>query len=212
MSKRAPSSVKSLDDFGRIQLSDTFYMREFLYSEIAAIHGMSNIPENPDLAIKAGSQLCQQLLEPLQDQFGRITVRSGFRARSVNRYGNEQQKAGKGGYSCATNKASYTHHIWDELDNGGYMGASASIVVPSFAKLYNKGMCWTQMAWWIHDNLPYSTLYFFPKNAAFNIQWHEMPLRKIQSYIVPKGTLTKLGMDNHSGDHSGFYRDLLAKI
>lgn len=206
------SSTKTLGDFGRIQLSKTFYMREFLYSEVANFHGLPNIPENPDLCIKAGTQLCQQLLEPLQNRFGRIAIRSAYRSPTVNRFCNQQQRAGKAGYPCSANDKNCGHHIWDRLDKNGHMGATASIVVPSFAKLYNDGMSWTSIAWWIHDHLPYSTLFFFPKNAAFNIQWHEVPERKIQSYVVPKGTLTMQGMDNHTGDHSDHYDDLLVKL
>jgi hypothetical protein len=41
-------------------------MRDFLHSEIADFHGIPNIPDNPELAIAAGHQLCEQLLEPLQ--------------------------------------------------------------------------------------------------------------------------------------------------
>lgn len=29
------------------------------------------------------------------------------------------------------------------------------------------------------------------------------------SYVPPKGTLTKLGMDNFSGDHADLYADLI---
>ena len=47
-------------------------MRDFLFSDIAAIHGLSNIPDDPDLAIKAGSRLCLELLEPLQDTFAAL--------------------------------------------------------------------------------------------------------------------------------------------
>ena len=61
------------------------------------------------------------------------------------------------------------------------------------------------MAWWIHDNLPYSQLQFFSKLAAFNIGWHERPRRRIDSYIDPRGCLTQPGMDNHMGDHSPLY-------
>jgi len=43
------------------------------------------------------------------------------------------------------------------------------------------------MAWWIHDHLPYHRLYFFPKFAAFNISWQEVPVRRIDSYAPPKG-------------------------
>ena len=38
------------------------------------------------------------------------------------------------------------------------------------------------MAWWIHDHLPYASLYFFAKLGAFNIGWHEAPERRIDSY------------------------------
>jgi len=209
MPTRPPSSVSALDDFGRIQLSETFYMRDFLYSEIAHIHGLPNIPENPDLAIQAGTQLCEQLLEPLQNRFGRIAVRSGYRSPPVNAFGNAQQQAGKSGYSCSTNDTTSGCHIWDRLGKNGHMGATASIVVPAFAKLYNNGLSWTQLAWWIHDHLPYCRLYFFPKNAAFNIRWSQAPERKIQSYVKPRGTLTKAGMANNTGDHAVEYADLL---
>ena len=68
------------------------------------------------------------------------------------------------------------------------------------------GADWRALAWWIHDRLPYSRLQFFPKLAAFNIQWHERPQRRIDSFIPPKGCLTKPGMPDHAGDHSRWYR------
>lgn len=62
-----------------------------------------------------------------------------------------------------------------------------------------------QMAWWIHDHLPYNSLYFFPRLAAFNISWHEQPQRRIDSYAPPKGCLTRAGMPNHAGSHEQEY-------
>lgn len=76
---KKPASVNALTDFGRVRLSKSFFMRDFLFSDIATIHGMANVPDNPDLAIAAGKQLCEQLLEPLQDTFGRIAIRSAYR-------------------------------------------------------------------------------------------------------------------------------------
>ena len=181
-------------------------MRDFLHSEIANFHGMPNIPDDPDLAIAAGQRLCAELLEPLQDVFGRIAIRSGYRSPSVNKFGNDQQRAGKSGYSCASNEANYADHIWDRRDGEGRMGATVSIVIPWFAERYEKGADWRSMAWWIHDHLPYSSLYFFPKRAAVNIQWREDPARTIKSYIKPRGTLTKPGMDNHEGSHAEWYK------
>ena len=92
------------------------------------------------------------------------------------------------------------------------MGASASIVVPWFADRYEAGSSWTELAWWIHDHLPYSEMYFFSKLAAFNIQWHENPTRRIDSHVAPKGCLTKRGEANHSSDHSSEYDDMLSAL
>lgn len=62
---RKPDSVAALAEFGRVRLSKSFFMRDFLFSDIAAVHGLSNVPDDPDLAIAAGSRLCEELLEPM---------------------------------------------------------------------------------------------------------------------------------------------------
>lgn len=193
--------MRGLEDFGRLRLSPNFYMRDFLYSEIADFYGIPNIPTDPDLAIAAGRELCAVLLEPLQATFGRIAVRSAFRAREVNDFGN------KHGLNCARTEASAAYHIWDLRDAEGRMGAGASIVIPWFADRYAAGADWRSLAWWIHDQLPYAHLQFFPKLSAFNIQWHEKPLRRIDSFIAPRGCLTKPGMASHNGDHGAWYPD-----
>ena len=92
------------------------------------------------------------------------------------------------------------------------MGATACVVVPWFADRYEAGAPWLELAWWIHDHLPYSEMAFFPKRAAFNIQWHERPSRSIYSYIAPKGYLTRAGDANHESDHSADYADMLSAL
>src|SRR6266481_2304507 len=76
-----PGSVRSLEQLGRVRLSASFFMRDFLHSEIADFHGIPNIPDAPELAIAAGRELCGQLLEPLQATFGRLAIRPAYRAR-----------------------------------------------------------------------------------------------------------------------------------
>jgi hypothetical protein len=97
------------------------------------------------------------------------------------------------------------YHVWDLRDADGCVGAGASVVVPWFADRYAAGADWRGMAWWIHDHLPYSHLQFFPKLAAFNIQWRETPVRRIDSFIKPRGCLTRPGMANHEGSHAKWY-------
>ena len=178
-------------------------MRDFLFSEVAASEGLSNGPDDPGLALEVGTLLCTDLLEPLQQRFGRIAIRSGYRSSEVNSRGNVL------GANCATNEANYAAHIWDRRDASGRKGATACVVVPMLADYCSAGGSWTAMAWWIHDHLPYSTLYFFPKLAAFNIQWRDDPERRIDSYVAPKGCLTRAGSPNSHGDHSEAYREFL---
>jgi len=195
---RKPESVKALETLGRERLSKSFFMRDFLYSEVANFYRIPNIPENPDLAIANGKRLCEELLEPLQATFGRITIRSGYRAPEVNQVCNEEK------LGCARNESNFAQHIWDVPDKAG-SGAMACIVVNWYSDRYEQTGEWQPLAWWIHDHLPYSSIEFFPKLCAFNIGWHEQPQRRIDSYIEPKGCLTKPGMENHEGDHSKWY-------
>jgi len=183
---RKPASMWSLETLGRVRLSPHFYMRDFLYSEIGNFYGMPNIPDDPDLAIQNGRQLCAVLLDPLQETFGRIALRSGYRSPTLNRFGNENR------LNCARNEANNGHHIWDVAEKG-VIGAGVSVVIPWFADRYENGRDWRHLAWWIHDHLPYSHLWFFPKLAAFNISWRAKPLQTISSYIAPKGKLLAAG-------------------
>ena len=198
---RTPKSVRGAEELGRVRLSASLFMRDFLHSEIGDVHGIPNLPEDPDLAIAAGSRLCEELLEPLQATFGRLAIRSAYRSPSVNAYGNTHY------HNCGSNERNRARHIWDRRDAQGRIGAMACIVVPWFADRYAAGTPWQAIAWWVHDHLPYSELQFFPKLAAFNIGWHEAPKRRIFSFIAPRGVLTKPGMTNHDGDHAAYYPD-----
>jgi hypothetical protein len=51
---RQPKTFKALEELGRVRLSKSFFMREFLYSEISQVEGIPNIPDEPELAIAAG--------------------------------------------------------------------------------------------------------------------------------------------------------------
>jgi hypothetical protein len=91
---RAPRSVRSAEHFGRIRLSRNLFMREFFYSEIANVHGFTNLPSHPELAISAGRALCVRILEPQTSAFGRIAIRSGYRTpESVLPQGDRLQRS-----------------------------------------------------------------------------------------------------------------------
>ncbi|APE45312.1 hypothetical protein BOO69_05465 [Sulfitobacter alexandrii] len=178
----------SLETLGRVRLSKHFFMRDFLYSEISGFHGIPNVPDDPDLAIANGRAFCTALMDPLEETFGRVAVRSGYRSRTLNRYGNEN------GLNCASNDNPIECHIWDR-GAGADAVAGASVVIPWFADQYAEGRDWRDLAWWVHDHLPYSEMWFFPKLCAFNLAWRPTPRRTISSYIAPRGTLLRAGAE-----------------
>jgi hypothetical protein len=183
---RRPGSMWSLETLGRVRLSRHFFMRDFLYSEIGNFHTLQNLPEHPDLAIAHGRRLCEDLLDPLEETFGRIAVRSGYRSPELNAFGNRHK------LNCARNDNPLECHIWDR-HAGEDAIAGTSVVVPWFADRFAAGRDWRDLAWWLHDHLPYSDIWFFPKLAAFNLVWRVQPLRTISSYIAPRGTLLRAG-------------------
>jgi len=200
---RTPRSMQGLEAFSRTRLSPNFFMRDFLYSEIAGFHGIPNLPDEPDLAIAVGRALCETLLEPLQAAFGRLAVRAAYRSRRVTAFGHERGECG----SVADNAA---WHIWDLRDAEGQAGGCAVVVVPWFADRYAMEGGWQAMGWWIHDHLPYSNVQFLPKLAAIRLQWHQRPKRRIESFLKPRGVLTKPGMANQDSSHRDSYKDFPA--
>lgn len=199
-SMQRPRTLKALEELGRVRLSRTFFLRNFLHSEVANFYGIPNIPRDPDLAIATGRKLCQELLQPLHDAFGAVEIRSGYRSEEVNDY------CYRHGGNCSPNERNYGRHIWDRRDAEGCRGAVACVVVPWFADRYARDGDWRPLAWWIHDHLPYSELHFFPKLAAFNIGWREKPKRIIEGFVGRRSVLTKPGMAGHEGNHARFYR------
>jgi hypothetical protein len=192
--------TRYLEDIGRIRLSPNFFFRDFLHSEIASAFGIVNQPDDLDLAIEAGARLCNELLEPLHATFGKVCIRSGYRSRQLNALGQRFR------LGCASNANNYAGHIWDARDAKGRMGATATIVIPWFVDYLDNGGDWRAMAWWVHDNLPYSYMCFFPKLGAFNVQWREEPERKIMSWRHPKGMLHQPGQETLFDDHTRSYR------
>ena len=183
-------------------------MRDMLYSEVANFHGLTNIPDDPELAIAVGRKLAEDILEPLHEAFGAVAIRSAYRSASVNGFCNEMFRKGERAYFCSDNEYNRAQHIWDQRDAAGYMGATASIVIPWYLPRYEQSGDPRPLAWWIRDNIPaYDSVTFYPWLCAFNIRWYEGP--GTQPIRISDGTtaevLTERGMANFDGDHSGDY-------
>lgn len=207
-----PQSVAALTELGRVRLSEHFFMREMLYSEVANFHGIPNIPDDPALAVAAGERLSRLVLEPLRRGLGHITIRSAYRAPAVNGFCNERYKEGDMAYFCADNEYNRARHIWDQRDAVGHLGATVSLVVPGYLDYFERTGDYRPLAWWIRDHVEHhAEITFFPWQCSFNIRWYEGPSdQAIQRYdLDSRSLLTKRGMANFAGGHDAAYRGIV---
>lgn len=208
-------SVAALTTFGRERLSDNFFMRDMLYSEVGNLHGVPNIPENPELALLAGRQLATKILEPLTQAFGHIAIRSAYRSPTLNAFCHDLHKSGDVASWCDCNEQAAAHHIWDRRDAQGFLGATATVVVPSYIDHYERTGDYRSLGWWMRDNLPdYADILFFRHLGAFNIRWYEGPPTKQIAFADPplREPLTAIGAPDFEGDHSSSYAAVIAPL
>jgi hypothetical protein len=164
---------------------------------------------------RSGEKLCRLVLEPLRRGFGHITVRSAYRSPSLNHFCNERYKAGDKACFCSDNEYNFARHIWDRRDEHGYLGATASVVVPAYLDFYERTGDHKPLAWWIRDHVEdYDEVAFYPAQCAFNIRWYEGPSDKVIRRWTPEANeiLTRRDMANFAGDHRALYEDALAGI
>lgn len=166
-----------LDKLGWVRLSQHFYMRQFLHSEIGIAYGIPNMPDDPELAIETGTVLCEKVLEPIVKQFGPIIIRSGYRSPALNDFGFRNR------LMCGSNADNAAFHIWDHLSKGGHKGAAACIVVPGIKQYETELETRQAFANWIDANLDYTGVTFFKRGHSLNIGWSENPTRSI--YNLP---------------------------
>lgn len=212
MSSNQIDSVAALTELGRQRLSPNFFMREMLCSEVSNIHGVPNVPENPDLALKIGRRLALEILEPLRNAFGHVSIRSAYRSPTLNAFCNARFKAGDAACWCTENEVNAARHIWDRPDKDGHFGATITVVIPGYLDHYERTGDIRPLAWWIRDNVPaYAEIFFFKELAAFNIRWYDGPAEQAIRYLDPptEQLLTKRGEPDFDGDHRDQYAGIV---
>lgn len=78
-----PKDLNLLVQLGRQRLSPHFIMKDFLYSTVASIEGVSNYPDDVVHVVASGEALCNKVLEPVWDKFGPIAIPFGYVNRAV---------------------------------------------------------------------------------------------------------------------------------
>jgi hypothetical protein len=207
------SDVATLTEFGRQRLSDNFFMREMLYSEVGNFYGVPNIPENPERALAVGRQVATRLLEPLKQAFGHVSIRSAYRSPTLNAFCNDLFQRGDAACWCTDNEKNAARHIWDRLDSNGYLGGTVTVFLPLYLAHYEQTGDFCPLAWWICDHVTdYAEVFFFRKLCAFNIRWYQGPSEKEIWFLDPprRELLTRTGLDGHAGEHSALYANIIS--
>ena len=116
-----PRDVRAIDTLARTRLSQHFLLRDFLFSSHAAAMGASNLPEDPRVAIRAGRQLCEQVLEPILKEFGHFAITYGYQSREVT-------EANWPPARRRVDRLSSTPHQWDRRTFGEEVYARVDIL------------------------------------------------------------------------------------
>lgn len=118
--KNYKAKFRQYEDLARVRLSKNFILRDFLFSTEAAVLGLSNLPEDNEMVIRAGKALCEKVLEPILAQFGQFAITFGYQCREAIEYGINPDKL--------TNPHSSNPHQWDRLTHGNEVYARVDIL------------------------------------------------------------------------------------
>lgn len=209
------NNVATLTDFGRQRLSDHFFMRDMLYSEVGNVHGIPNIPDNPELALQVGREIAARLLEPLKRAFGHVTIRSAYRSPRLNAFCNDWFNAGDTACWCAGNDINAARHIWDLPDGDGRIGGTVTLVIPAYLTHYERTGDYRPLAWWMRDHIAdYAEMLFFRNLCAFNIRWYQGPSDKAIWFLDPpvRDLLVKEEPAGIYINYSAFYSEAIDPI
>lgn len=109
------------DKFTRTRLSKNFILRDFLYSSDSDFRGISNMPEDRELVIRSGKALCQNILEPITEKFGKLFITFGFQAK-------DGIEADWSPAKRKENPRSSSPHCWDRKTFGNLIYARVDIL------------------------------------------------------------------------------------
>ncbi|MFH2140168.1 MAG: hypothetical protein ABII63_05175 [Pseudomonadota bacterium] len=114
--------IDLLEELSLVRLSPNFIMRDLMYSTEVSAMGLSNYPEHPEMVIRAGKLLCEKVLEPVLEKFGRFAITFGYQCRAgVERHMSEKQRLER--------PRSSSPHQWDRGTFGDEVYARVDILV-----------------------------------------------------------------------------------
>ncbi len=158
----------------RVRLSQSFFMRDFLYSDITVEREETNVPIRSELAVIAGRELCRTILEPLAQTFGGLTIVCGYLNPT----------------HCRLNRRDPKVHCWGFLDDNETIVAGASIYLPWFMDQHSLATDGKYLAGWVIQNLPCDHVLLDCDDNSIILCWTPKP--RLLTRTRHKGVTTEI--------------------
>ena len=169
---------KKYEELSLTRLSQNFILRDFLFSTEAAVCGHSNFPtDNIEQVIESGKVLCDKLLEPVLEHFGKFAITFGYQSReTIDRESSAQEKIDDKTCSCP--------HHWDR-GTFGHNKVYARVDILPFC-VEDGAVSKEEFAKWCMMNLDIDLLMMWEKANIFCITISPKP-RRVWLKWVPTG-------------------------
>jgi hypothetical protein len=167
--QRKSMGMTELNNLVLARLSKHFILRDFMYSSEASWRGLPNLPSDPEMVIRAGTALCETVLEPLTEQFGRPAITYGYASKEAIEVGMSQLER-------ESDPPSSSPHCWDRKSWGDQYYARIDIlplcVEDGLVSKRDYGR-------WIMNHLDIDLLMCWEKSNVFCVTINEAAPRRV---------------------------------
>lgn len=151
----------------KTRLSKNFVLRDFLFSTESAVLGLSNYPEHPEQVILAGKALCEKILEPVLERFGKFSITFGYQSRETVEHGWSPEKR-------QANLHNSNPHQWDRGTFG--KAVYARVDIQPFC-VEDGEVSKHEFGYWLMQNLDVDLLMHWHRGNVFCITISPKPRR-----------------------------------
>lgn len=165
-----------MEEFSLTRLSPNYFMRDFLHSNYNSVAGVCNYPEKPEVVIKAGKALCDNILEPIIKQFGKIFITFGYQGRTGIEMADSKLKV---------RPKSSSPHMWDRGTYGNKIYCRVDILP---ACVQDGAVTKKEFRDWLFHNLDLDLIMSWGSSSVFCLTYSEYRPRRVAIEWLAAGT------------------------
>ena len=157
------------DKFTRTRLSKNFLLRDFLYSSDSDFRGICNLPKSRELVIRSGRALCENILEPIIEKWGKVFITFGYQSKSGI-------EADWSPTKCKESSRSSNPHQWDRSTFGDKVYCRVDILP---ACVEDGQVSKYEFGHWLMHQLDIDLLMMWKRSNIFCITYSEFRPRRV---------------------------------